>query len=74
MMVANRLLKGVPDLQVMFFHGLAGTVVSTVYLLVDCHIREDFGFFGQYTPWTYFLLFTGSLWDPLCVYSGLKAA
>ena len=74
LMVSNRLLKGVPDLIIMFFHGLAGIVVSSLYLLYDSFAKEDHLFILKYSPWQYSLLLLGSFSDCLCVYSGIRAA
>ena len=58
----------------MFFHGLLGLIVSSIYLPIDCYLRQDYQFFGSYSLSAYLLLLTGSLVEPMCIYSGLKSA
>ena len=72
--VTNRLLKGVDNYTVMFYHGISGFLISFIYLCVDAHNHGNFFFFVKYSPTQFFYCLLGCLSDCICVYSGLMAA
>ena len=73
-MVCNRLLKGVPDLQIMFFYAITGLVLSSIYMLYDSFQKNNLTLIFSYSPWLYSLFLLISFADIVTIYSGIKSS
>ena len=62
--IHNRKLKQVPYFIIMFYHGIGGILISTIYILIEGAIK---GTFRTYTGMQYLLLICASFTDMIAV-------
>ena len=74
MFVANRRLKGMDQVTVMFFHGIFGFIMAIVFFGFEILFNENSLFFLNYTANQYCLVLLTCVFDTCCIYSGLQAA
>ena len=58
--VFNRKLKAIDYSALMVYHGLIGTILASLFILIEASIRGEFRF---YTLHQYLVLFAASFWD-----------
>ena len=65
---------GVPNLKIMFYYGITGLILSSIYLLYDSYQKHDMTQILSYSPRLYAILLLMSFSDILTIYSGIKSA